>query len=79
MLAKRGRFDIAVRDDCIYAVAGSSGHADTNTAEKYDSKTGKWNFIASLPVPVSNIGESKYKKTGLNLKTILMSGDLERC
>ena len=57
MLTKRGRFDITVVGDVIYAVAGSNGHAEQPTCEMYDSATGKWSFIASLPVPVSNIGE----------------------
>ena len=63
MGAKRGRFDITVMKDAegghpvIYAVAGSNGHSEQPTAEKFDSLTGKWSFIASLPVSVSSIGE----------------------
>ena len=56
MQAKRGRFDITVRDNVIYAVAGSNGTAEQPTCEKYED--GKWTNIANLPVPVSNIGES---------------------
>ena len=66
MGAKRGRFDITVMNNedendgshpVIYAVAGSNGHSEQPTAEKYDSRSGKWSFIASLPVSVSSIGE----------------------
>jgi hypothetical protein len=58
MQKRRGRFAITVNEanDVIYAVAGSNGQADQNTAEKYDPKTGKWEFIASLPAAVTNIG-----------------------
>ena len=55
MLEKRGRFDVAVARGAIYAVAGSNGQMETPTAEKFDGE--RWTFTASLPAPVSNIGE----------------------
>ena len=58
MLTKRGRFDATVLDDqFLFAVAGSNGTSELTSAEKYDRRTGRWAQIASLPVPVSNIGE----------------------
>ena len=56
MQTKRGRFAITVKNNIIYAVAGSNGTAEQPTCEKFQD--GKWTNIASLPVPVSNIGES---------------------
>ena len=43
--------------DLLFAVAGSNGTSELTSAEKYDRRTGRWTQIASLPVPVSNIGE----------------------
>ncbi len=57
MQEKRGRFDVAVFGGSIYAVAGSSGQMENNTAERYDSDAERWTYIASLPAPISNIGE----------------------
>ena len=57
MLTKRGRFDATVIGDVLFAVAGSNGTSELTSAEKYDRRTGRWTSIASLPVPVSNIGE----------------------
>ena len=57
MLEKRGRFDLTVSGGRVYAVAGSSGQMETNTAERFDSRDGKWRYIASLPAPISSMGE----------------------
>ena len=59
MLTKRGRFDATVLegDQFLFAVAGSNGTSELTSAEKYDRRTGRWAQIASLPVPVSSIGE----------------------
>ena len=58
MITKRGRFDATViGNDVLFAVAGSNGTSELTSAEKYDRRTGRWTSIASLPVPVSNIGE----------------------
>ena len=57
MLTKRGRFDATVVGNVLFAVAGSNGTSELTSAEKYDGETGRWASIASLPVPVSNIGE----------------------
>ena len=56
MKHNRGRFDITCVDsDIVYAVAGSNGHAEIASVEKYDSKVGKWSKVASLPVNLYNI------------------------
>ena len=57
MLTKRGRFDVCVVGRTLYAVGGSSGQHETHTAERYDSDSCKWSYVASLPAPISNIGE----------------------
>ena len=70
MLAKRGRFDVTVLDGYIYAVAGSSGQNETSSAERFSVEQNKWEFIASLPVPVSNIGKcvSCVKNSGVSCR-----------
>ena len=57
MLKKRGRFDVTVLDRKLFAVAGSNGTSEQNSAEMYDCETQKWTMIASLPVPMSCIGK----------------------
>lgn len=57
MSSKRGRFDTAVLNGLIYAVAGSNGHSEQHTAEKFNPETGKWTSIVNLPFPVANIGK----------------------
>ncbi len=66
MQVKRGRFDAATSlssngQTSIYAVAGSLGQMETNTAERYDPDTGKWTHIASLPAAISSNGERDFK------------------
>jgi len=68
MLGKRGRFDVASTSSGttdstdkavshrLYAVAGSNGQVEENSVEMFDSSTGKWKYVASLPVRLSNIG-----------------------
>ena len=41
----------------LYAVAGSNGQVEENSVEMFDSSTGKWKYVASLPVRLSNIGK----------------------
>ncbi|KAM3728290.1 Influenza virus NS1A-binding protein [Dirofilaria immitis] len=44
----RGRFDVAVLGNKVYAVAGSSGSVDLKTVECYDSKIDRWSPVKSL-------------------------------
>ena len=77
MLAKRGRFDVAaVGDSCLYAVAGSNGQIEENSVEKFDSAAGKWRPVASLPVRLSNIGETHRVLTAAGVVTIELWSEL---
>ena len=62
MQTKRGRFDITnVNGQVLYAVGGSNGHTEESSAEKFIVGSDKWTYIPSLPVPLSNIGNSNSK------------------
>ncbi|RWS14423.1 Influenza virus NS1A-binding-like protein, partial [Dinothrombium tinctorium] len=50
MNTPRGRFDVAVLDDCVYAVGGCDGHKELCSAEYFDSKTMSWKQIPNCPV-----------------------------
>lgn len=67
MKHNRGRFDITcVDNNIVYAVAGSNGHAEISSVEKYDAAAGKWCKVASLPVSLSNIGKTIHSAVTLN-------------
>ena len=64
MLSKRGRFDATVvKDTVIFAVGGSNGHSEEASCELYDQESGKWTFGPSLPIGLSNIGNSNSSLT----------------
>ncbi len=62
MLTKRGRFDVtSIGGKAIYAVGGSNGHTEESSAERFILGNEKWSYIPSLPVPLSNIGETTHE------------------
>ncbi|VDM84086.1 unnamed protein product [Strongylus vulgaris] len=56
MKDERGRFDSAVLNGLVYAIAGSNGNNDLKTAEVYNPKTNQWSTIPSLSKPRSHNG-----------------------
>ncbi|KIH49706.1 kelch repeat protein, partial [Ancylostoma duodenale] len=56
MKDERGRFDSAVLNGKVYAVAGSNGNNDLKTAEVYNPKTNQWTAIPPLSKPRSHNG-----------------------
>ncbi|KHJ85026.1 kelch repeat protein, partial [Oesophagostomum dentatum] len=54
MKNERGRFDSAVLNGMVYAVAGSNGNNDLKTAEVYNPKTDEWAPFPSLKKPRSH-------------------------
>ena len=56
MKEERGRFDSAVLNGKIYAVAGSNGNIDLKSAECFDPKENKWIAIPSLSKARSHNG-----------------------
>ena len=71
MLGKRGRFDVTVvNDNVLYAVAGSNGQTEELSVEKFDFNVGKWSYIASLPIRLSNIGERYLPLISYSFRTL---------
>ncbi|MCP9263143.1 BTB/POZ domain protein [Dirofilaria immitis] len=58
----RGRFDVAVLGNKVYAVAGSSGSVDLKTVECYDSKIDRWSPVKSLHHGRSHNGSFTFLK-----------------
>lgn len=56
MREARGRFNIAVVGDRVYAVGGCNGTTELATVECYDSAEMKWKRVTSLPLARSNTG-----------------------
>ena len=56
MMDERGRFDSAVLNGKVYAIAGSNGNHDLKSCESYDPKSDKWESIPSLKKPRSHNG-----------------------
>lgn len=56
MMDERGRFDSAVLNGKIYAVAGSNGNHDLKSCEAYDPKADKWETMPSLKKARSHNG-----------------------
>lgn len=57
MRGSRGRFQIAVLNDKVYAVGGSNGTTELDTVEMWDSSSsGKWKEVPKLPLARSNAG-----------------------
>lgn len=57
MREARGRFNIAVVQDKVYAVGGCNGTTELATVECYDQALGKWTRITSLTLARSNTGQ----------------------
>lgn len=61
MREARGRFDVAVLDDFVYAVGGSDGQKELSSAEVYDPHENIWKELPDCPPPArSNAGEHLY-------------------
>ncbi|XP_054274096.1 influenza virus NS1A-binding protein homolog isoform X2 [Macrosteles quadrilineatus] len=56
MREARGRFNIAVVGDKVYAVGGCNGTTELATVECYDPQLGKWTRVTSLSLARSNTG-----------------------
>jgi influenza virus NS1A-binding protein len=57
MREARGRFNIAVVGDKVYAVGGCNGTTELATVECYDPQLGKWTRVTSLSLARSNTGQ----------------------
>lgn len=57
MREARGRFNIAVVGNRVYAVGGCNGTTELATVECYDSAEMKWKRVTSLPLARSNTGK----------------------
>lgn len=56
MREARGRFQIAILGDKIYAIGGSNGTTELDTAEMLDVMVGRWTKLPKLPLARSNLG-----------------------
>ncbi|KAF2892512.1 hypothetical protein ILUMI_13656 [Ignelater luminosus] len=56
MREARGRFQIAIINDKVYAVGGSNGTTELDTVEMLDISVGKWTNLPKLPLARSNLG-----------------------
>lgn len=56
MKENRGRFQIAVVEDKIYAIGGSNGTTELDSAEMLDITIGKWVKMPKMPLAKSNMG-----------------------
>ncbi|KRT80138.1 hypothetical protein AMK59_8821 [Oryctes borbonicus] len=52
----RGRFQIAILGDKVYAIGGSNGTTELDTVEMLDLNVGKWIDLPRLPLARSNPG-----------------------
>lgn len=56
MREARGRFQIAVISDKVYAIGGSNGTNELDSVEMLDLEVGKWTKSTKLPLAKSNAG-----------------------
>ncbi|KAK5647250.1 hypothetical protein RI129_002142 [Pyrocoelia pectoralis] len=56
MREARGRHQIAILDDKVYAVGGSNGTTELDTVEMLDLSVGRWTNLPKLPLARSNLG-----------------------
>lgn len=56
MRESRGRVQIAVLDDKVYAIGGSNGTTELDSVEMLDLNVGKWVKMPKMPLAKSNIG-----------------------
>lgn len=56
MRENRGRFKIAVVDEKVYAIGGSNGTTELDSAEMLDLSQNKWVKMPKLPLARSNMG-----------------------
>lgn len=65
MREARGRFNIAVVGDKVYAVGGCNGTTELATVECYDPVLSKWTRVTSLSLARSNTGQWLWDGSGL--------------
>lgn len=70
MKKARGRFDIAVANDNVYAVGGSDGQKELDSAEMYDPSENVWKQLPKLPVARSNAGN--YFEINAHFKSFIL-------
>ncbi|CAH1163471.1 unnamed protein product [Phaedon cochleariae] len=56
MRESRGRFQIAVLDEKVYAIGGSNGTTELDSVEMLDLSIGKWVKMPKMPLARSNMG-----------------------
>lgn len=56
MRENRGRFQIAVLEDKVYAIGGSNGTTELDSAEMLDINVGKWVKMPKMRLAKSNMG-----------------------
>lgn len=56
MNVPRARFDVALANNCIYAVGGSDGHNDLSSFEYLTEECKAWTLIPNCPVARTNTG-----------------------
>lgn len=56
MREARGRFQIAVLNDNVYAIGGSNGTTELDTVEMLEPNSEKWAKVIRLPLARSNSG-----------------------
>ncbi|UYV67272.1 IVNS1ABP [Cordylochernes scorpioides] len=66
MRVPRGRFDITVVDDKVYAIGGSDGTTELSSAEFYDPRTDEWAKLPPSPIVRSNAGRNQCGVAAMN-------------
>lgn len=56
MRESRGRFQIAVIDDKVYAIGGSNGTTELDSVEMLDMSGSKWVKMPKMPLAKSHVG-----------------------
>lgn len=56
MRESRGRFQIAVFEEKVYAIGGSNGTTELDSVEMLDSNINKWIKMPKMPLAKSNMG-----------------------
>lgn len=61
MRESRGRFQITVFEDKVYAIGGSNGTTELDSVEMLDINIGKWTKMPKMPLAKSNMGVCELK------------------